>query len=485
MSLSINTNISAMIALQNLNSTTVQEQTSIERLSTGLRINSGADDPAGMIISQGMQSEIQGITQAIQNTQNASNMAKTADVALGEIQSLLLDLRGLAVNAANSAVEDTASLQADQTQVQSILQSIDRIASSTEFNNKKLLDGTAGALANVTDSTDVSGLYVGGTFNGSSILSGAITVSKVAAATEATVTLANTFASANAIITTAGSIVVNGYSISTSGTDSVQTLVSKINAQAGTTGVTAAISGTGPVQIVLQAKDFGSQFGISYFDPSKMLDNKTSESAAGTNAVLSVTAMTSAGLQTAMFTGGQGGGASGLKLTDLYGNSILLTEGGNANITGLGVQVGQVTAGSVQFQVGPDSSQAVSFALPDAFSSNLGTGVIPGQSLANIDLTTTQGANNAMNIVQAAVSQLATTRGQLGSFQKNVLQAGQAYLQIAQQNLTASYSNITDVDMASEMTNFTKLQILQQSGVAVLSQANSTPKSIITLLQNA
>lgn len=485
MSLSINTNISAMIALQNLDATTVQEQDSIQRLSTGLRINSGADDPAGMIISQGMQSEITGITQAIQNTQNANNMAKTADGALGEIQSLLLDLRGLAVNAANSAVMDTAALQADQTQVQSILQSIDQIASSTEFDNKKLLDGSAGALGNITNSADVAGLYVGGTFNGNIIETGGITVSRVSPATEAAITLANTFASANAIITTAGSIVVNGYSISTSGTDSVQSLVGKINAQAGTTGVTAQIVGSGPVQVVLTANDYGSQHKISYFDPSKLLDNVTSASAAGTNAVFNVSATTSAGLQTVLFTGGQGGGDSGLKLTDNYGNSITLSEAGNAAITTTPVQIGQVTAGSVQFQVGPNSDQAVSFSLPDVFSSNLGTGAVPGQSLANIDLTTTQGANNAMQIVQAAVSQVATMRGQIGSFEKNILSAGQSYLQIAQENLSASYSNITDVDMASEMTNFTKLQILQQSGVAVLAQANATPKSILTLLQGA
>jgi flagellin len=473
------------MALNNLESTDISLQGSTERLSTGLQINNGSDNPAGLIISQGMQSELEGITQAIQNTQNANNMAKTADGALSEVGNLLLSLRGLAVNAANSAVMDAAAVQADQTQVTSILQSINAIATDTEFDSKKLLDGTAGTLANITDGTDISSMNFIGAFGPGSIENGPITISKVQSATDAIVTLGQSFASAGAIVTTAGTMVVNGYSISTPGTDTVQDLVDKINAASAQTGVTAQISGTGPVNIVLSASNYGSQYGITYFDANKVLDTKTSETASGKDAVFNVSATTSAGLQTVTFTGGMNSTATGLMLTDTSGNSINLTQTGNANITTVPVAIGQITSGSVQFQIGPDAGQSVNFSLPSVFTQNLGVGVVAGQSLANIDLTTTNGANNAMSIIEAATQQVATLRGQIGSFQSNILEAGQSYLQIANENLTASESSITDTNVASEMTTYTQLQILQQSGISVLAQANAEPKSILTLLQNS
>lgn len=486
MSLSVNTNLSAMIALNNLDATEQSTQTSITRLSTGLRINSGADDPAGLIIGENMQSELQGISQAIQNTQNADNMAKTADGALSQVQSLLLDLRALAVNAANSGVEDTASLQADQTQVQSIIQAINRVASTTEFGTKKLLDGSAGAVGNVTAGADVNSLYVSGTFNGNTIATGPITISKISSASQATITLGNTFSSPSAIVTTSGSIVINGYSIATNGTESLQTLVAKIDAQSSNTGVTAQIAQNGAnYQVVLTNNNFGSNFNISFFDPNKVLDNATSASANGTDAVFNVIANTAAGLQTVLFTGGQGGGVSGLTVSDIYGNQIQLTQAGNALATGAATQIGQVTAGSVQFQVGPDAGQAVSFSLPDVSSSNLGVGAVSGKSIADINLTTVQGANDAMLIVQQAVQQVATLRGQIGSFQKNIVESSQSFLQVANENLAASESSVMDANMASEITNYTRLQILQQSGVAVLAQANNQPQSILTLLKGA
>jgi flagellin len=482
-SLRINTNISALVALNNLNQTDMDTQNSILRLSTGLRINNGADDPAGLIISEGMRSEMQGIAQAIRNTQDAANMAKTADGALSEVSRLLLDLRGLAVHAGNAAILDTASLQADQTQVQSILQSIDRIASDTAFNGKKLLDGTSGALANVTAASIVSSIFTGGTFNGSTIQTGSMSISQVTAASRAQVTLGKSFASSSAIVTTSGSLVINGYSVATNGTESVQSLVSKINAVSNTTGVTAQISGNGPVSVVLTNANYGSRFGISYFDPNQVLNNAPSASSTGIDGVYKVAANTTSGLQTVTFTGGRGGSDSGLKLSDAYGNTVTLSETGNATVTTLPTQIAQVTSGSVQFQVGADSNQSVSFAMPATYAKNIGAGIVPGKSLADIDLTGTAGAQEAMKIVESAVQQIATARGQIGSFQKNVLDSGQRFLQVANQNLTATESNIRDADMAQEMTEFTRLQILKQSGLSVLAQANQSPQSVIQLIR--
>ncbi|MFN8220363.1 MAG: hypothetical protein U0S12_09585 [Fimbriimonadales bacterium] len=172
MSLRINTNIPALMALRNLNQTDGEMSGTITRLSTGLRINSAADDAAGLIISEGMRSQLKGIDQAIRNSQDAVNMTKTAEGALDEVQRLLRNIRGLAVHSANSAVVDSNTLQANQTQIRSTLQSINRIAEQTQFGNKKLLDGSAGAMANITNATLADSIYERHVQHGETVVSG-------------------------------------------------------------------------------------------------------------------------------------------------------------------------------------------------------------------------------------------------------------------------------------------------------------------------
>lgn len=230
----------------------------IGRLSSGMRINTASDDPAGLIISEGMRSQLRGLGQAIRNSQDAVNMSKTAEAAMDEVQRLLRDIRALSVHSANTAVVDAATLQANQTQIRSTLQSINRIAQQTQFGQKRLLDGSAGVMANVTAIADVSSIYMGGTFGSQSVMSGAITMARVTQSTRASVALGNTFADANAVVTTTGSFVINGYSFTSNGTESVQSLVNKINSMASTTGVSAQVSGAGPVSIVLNQNTYGS-----------------------------------------------------------------------------------------------------------------------------------------------------------------------------------------------------------------------------------
>jgi len=473
-----------MTALRNLNETGLQMDQSITRLSSGLRINSAADDPAGLIISAGMNSQITGIGQAINNSQDAVNMAKTADGALSEVQTLLTNMRGLAVASANSGVEDASALAANQTEIQNSIESINRIAQQTQFGTKKLLDGTAGALASVTDSQDVSSISMGGTFDGFAVATGPITVSSVTPATLATVATDNTFATPTAIVPTIGTFVINGYSFTSSGTDSLQSIAANINGMSSTTGVTASIVGTaGNYSISLAQNNYGSQYSINFFDPSGVLNSVPSVTVTGSDGVFDVSANTASGVETVPFTGGRGVGDSGLKLSDSFGNTIMMTENGNASI-GAATQVGELTAGAMQFQIGANAGQAVSFSMPTVFASDLGTGAISGQSLATIDVTSSQGATNAINVIDNAISQLDQARGDLGSFQSDFLESTVRTLNVAQENLTSSESTIEDADMAAEVTQFTKEQVLQQSGVAVLSQANQIPQQILQLLKN-
>lgn len=484
MSLRINTNIPAMTALRNLSQTDAETNVVTTRLSSGLRINSAADDPAGLIISEGMRSQLKGIDQAMRNSQDAVNMSKTAEAAMEEVQTLLRNIRGLAVHSANSAVIDSAQLQANQTQIRSVIASINRIAQQTQWGNKKLLDGTAGVLANVTAPSDVASIYVGGSFNGQAVANGPITMQRVSSATRATITLGNSFADGNAIVTTAGSFVVNGYAFTTDGTETVNSLVAKINSMSQTTGVTANLSGGGPVSIVLGAADFGSQFGVTFFDPNQIIHNATSASATGTDAVFAVSMTTTAGVTSANFTGGRGPHDSGLKLTGADGNTLMLTQQGNLGYAAAGT-VGQITAGSVRFQIGANANQSVSYSMPTLFANRLGSGVTPGQDLSTVDVTTSAGAQMAIQIIDAAVTQLAQIRGDLGSFQSNFLESTVRSLAVAKENMTASESQIRDADMAEEITNYTRLQILKQSGMSVLAQANQAPQSVLSLLRGS
>lgn len=482
MSLRINTNIAAMNALRHLQTTSNEMQVTVGRLATGLRINTAADDPAGLIISEGMRTQIKGMEQALRNSQDAVNMSKTAEGALDEVQRLIRDMRSLAVHSANTAVVDAATLQANQTQIRSTLQSIDRIANQTQFGNKKLLDGTAGAMANVTAPSLASSIYMGGTFNGQSVVSGPITMARVTQGTRASVPLAKNFATANTIVSPAGSFVINGYSFTTNGTETVQTVVSKINEMSSTTGVTAQLNGAGPVTISLNHNQFGSQYGVSFFDPLGIVHTSASASSTGVDAVFNVSATTTAGVQTVAFTGGRGPGESGLKLSDTYGNSLFLTENGNATVVAA-TQVGVLTASAVRFQIGGNANQSVQFSMPVVFASRLGTGAVTGKSLADVDITTSTGAQEAMSIIDDAVTQLAKLRGDLGSFQKNFLESNLRSLDIAKENLTSSESEIRDADVASEVTSMTRLQILQQTGMSVLAQANQQPQNVLSLLR--
>ena len=172
------------------------------------------------------------------------------------------------------------------------------------------------------------------------------------------------------------------------------------------------------------------------------------------------------------FTGGQNGN-NGLTLTDSAGNRVVLTEAGNAVATLTGAA--QVTAGSASFQIGAFAGQTTSLSLSNVSASAL--------SLTGLDVTSSSGATSAQTALDDAIDTISRMRGNVGSFMRNTLESNIRSLGIAKENLTATESAIRDVDIADEMATFTKLQILQQSGLAVLAQANSTPQSVLGLLR--
>jgi flagellin len=184
----------------------------------------------------------------------------------------------------------------------------------------------------------------------------------------------------------------------------------------------------------------------------------------------------------ALFTGGVAAGDSGLKVKDAYGNTLLLTEAGN-NTGVTNARVAVVSAQSLVFQIGANSGQVARASLSDVRASQLGTTVVAGKNLNTIDVTTLQGAQDAIKIIDEAISQVSQLRGNIGAFQKQVLESTIRSLNISRENLSASESAIRDTNMAEEVMNYTKLQILQQAGMSVLAQANMAPQMVLSLLR--
>lgn len=478
MSFRVNTNVSAMNALRNLNTTGMQFAGSINRLSTGLRINTAADDPAGLIASENFRAQISGVEQAIKNSQDALNYAKTAEGALDEISRLMRESRSLAVLSANTGTLSTSQLQANQTQIDLITRSIDRIAQQTQFGRKKILDGSAGVNAVIVDSVNVKSMTMSGEIGNQTLSAdGAVDIQVTTAATKATHTGTRTTAAADlatyvaTAVGAAGSFSINGLAFNVTATDTFGAVVQKINEMSGQTGVVAeAIFGGGNGQIVLRQTSYGANYKINLVDASGVIQAAAGTvSVAGVNAVADVTV---GALTPVTFTAGFNG-ADGLTLSDSKGNRIVLTEAGNTVTTH--TAAAQVTVGTAQFQIGGNANQITLLSIPNFSASALG--------FAGLDVTTAAGATAAITAIDDAIDGLNLKRGEIGSFMRNILESNIRSLGVTKENLSATESQIRDTDIADEMTMFTKLQILQQSGLSVLAQANAAPQAVLSLLR--
>ncbi len=475
MSFRINTNVTAMNALRNLGTTGQMFNKSVNRLSTGMRITSAADDPAGLIFSENFRAQISGVEQAIRNNQDALNYAKTAEGALDELARLLRDGRSLAVASANSAILDSSQLQANQTQWNQIVTSVNRIATETQFGKKRLLDGSSGVIAAVVKPATLKAVSLSGTWGGTSITAGNVDVNVTTAATKATTTGTRTVTvgSLAAYLTTAvgaaaGTFSINGTSIQANSSDTWGDVIAKINAVSSTTGVVADGFYNGTAGAVrLTSNKSGTVGNFTLADQGVLLSGPGTATATGVNAVADVTI----GGVTVTMTGGLAGN-DGSTLTDADGNVITLQDNvATGNVTGAAV----VQVGLAQFQTGGNANQRTTL--------NIGSFTATSLSLNNIDMTSSAGATTAIQAIDAAIAELSKKRGDIGSFSRNVLESNVRSLGIARENLSATESSVRDADIAEEMTNYTKLQILQQSGLAVLAQANAGPQGVLSLLR--
>jgi flagellin len=435
MPLVLNTNVASMVAQNSLTSSGAQLASALQRLSSGLRVNTAADDAAGFAIAQGMTSQINGLNQAARNANDGVSLTQTASGAMTEITNDLQTMRDLAVeslNATNSS-NDRKDLNA---QFQQLAADINNVAANTQFNGVNLLDGSfqgadfqiganAGQIISVASISSAATNAVGNYFTtagsnaynanaGANIANGDTVTLSIQVGTGTDDAAASTAAAASSVITT-GALTLTG----NQSTD-LSTIASAINQALGSSqGIVATVNAAGS--------------GISL---------STADGTDSTSVQISVGASTGTIA------------ADGTALTDL----------------GLGAAQGAATVtGANAYALGNDSHTGL-------------TGNATAGTVATTDVTSVDNSNLVLISIDNALQQIATSSAQLGAYQ-NRFQAAITGLNTAQTNLSNAKSQIVDTDYAQSTSALSKAQILQQAGTAMVAQANTIPQNILTLLQ--
>lgn len=473
MSFSVTNNVASLNARNNLGRANASLSKSVERLSSGLKVNRGADGPAALVISEKQRAQIAGLSAAIDNSEKAVSLVQTAEGALSEINSLLVKVRSLAIDSANAGYNDDDALAANQAEIANALDTIDRIANNTQFGTKKLLDGSAGVNGLASD-TDITVLKAT-----TDTEAGNYTVSVSTAAERATVdaaTVQTQALAADEILT------VNGVSISLEAGLDQDGVVARINEFSAQTGVIADKNGAGTATR-LYTEEFGSDAEISAIsntagasDSSGIASTELTDD--GVDVAVSInsgTAVTGKGNKVSITTGD----AAGLAL-EIATDPTEATE----SVTGTQGTV-TVTDSSLVFQIGPNQHQTASVTVDRVNPQSLGIGVSDNQfgNLNEIDVTSASKSQDALGVIDAAIDEITNLRGDLGAFQQNTLNSTANNLRTTLENSIAAESVIRDTDFAEEISNFTSNQVLVQAGTSVLGNANQLPQSILSLLQ--
>ena len=510
----INTNVQSMIAQRVLGTNNASLSTSLERLSTGLKINRGKDDPAGLIASENLKVEQRGIAAAITNAQRADQVANIADSGLAEISSMLSELQSLVTNTASKAGISDEEKQANQLVVDSILQTVDRVASTTNFQGIKLLNGNYDYKTSQVAS-GVSDFRIGSAkFSGSSL---SIDVTVTQSAQQGGLFLSMGSTSLNLTTGSSFTIEVAGSKGSreftfTSGT-SLSKMKDVINNFSDVTGVVASLS-SGATRIGLASSAWGSSefASVRVINSAGINEQSSGDTASPTRGIYTREA---ADFDTAKTSGsttfatsanavrdyGQdiGGTINGLLITgkgktarvssDFLDAEITLTAAqsqtaGNVGNNGTAMFV---TGGGANFQL--DSKVGiggqVSMGIQSVEVNKLGNssvGYLKTLGSGQANNIVTGNTSNAQKIVGEAISQVSQARGRIGTFQKNMIGAANRSLSIAMENTAAADSVIRDADFANETASLTRSQILVSASTNILSLSNQSPNSALQLL---
>jgi flagellin len=463
----INTNISSLTAIHRLTQNQSNLSLHLERLSSGLRINRGADAPAGLIASETLRSEINGISQAINNAQRAGNVVNTAEGALTEVNSLLLEIQSLTNEAANTGALSSQEIEANQLQVDTIINSINRIANTTQFNGQKLLNGSLGYTTSSIAASAIANAQVNAAkypVNGTT----QITVQVTASAGFGEVDFAG--ANIGAAPTTIEITGNNGTEqLSFANGTHASAVAFAINQVKASTGVSATASASG---VRITSTGFGSSQFVSVKTLAGSFVNGYSK---GVDASVNINGQKAdvQGLHASI----RGSDLDlSLDLTQAFGQQTAATKSF------------YITGGGAKFQVGSQVNNPgqVNIGIGAVSTTNLGdfvNGFLSSLSSGGPNSLTGGNTITAQRILTQSIKQVAELRGRLGAFQKDILNSNVNSLNVALENVTASESAIRDADFAEETAALTRAQILVQANTSVLAQANATPQSVLSLLQ--
>jgi flagellin len=482
----INTNIASLNAQRNLNASQTQANTALERLSSGLRINSAKDDAAGLAISERFQSQIAGLNQAQRNANDGISLAQTAEGAMDEITNNLQRIRELAVQSAN-ATNSISDRQALNQEVQQRIEEINRIASQTSFNGLKVLDGTFGVQtfqvgANTGETIGISGLDSRGSQLGT-----------VAGQTTNFVTADKPIPTSTDKIdldfsTTTGAILIGGETLSfTGGTPATPTdlgeLATSLNGQLTRTDIIVSVDGASERLIFTNSSGENLDVSFDLVDtdtPPKAFKQSLDAVGGGLDAFFKAgnTATFDFQVNGVAFSAENTG-----SLNDLVGavNANSNETGVKANLDKSNKEIIFSSAFGKDFDVtiaadlDGDASDDIAFSEPYTAAANT-------FSLNDTDISTSKGADLAMIAIDFAIDQINGYRAELGAVQ-NRFESTIANLATTAENLSASNSRIRDADFAAESAELARTQVLQQAGLSVLAQANARPQQVLQLLQ--
>lgn len=475
----INTNVSSLNAQRNLNTSQSSLATSLQRLSTGLRINSAKDDAAGLAISDRMTAQIRGLDQSVRNANDGISMSQTAEGALSTSGDILQRIRELSVQSINGT-NSGSDRQALNNEVSNLVAELDRIAGTSEFNGLKLLNGSSGS----------STFQIGANANQTiTVGSGDVRTNKYGLNTATTAEIAPVAATAFS----AGTVTIAGIAsknVSIAVTDTAKTAADKINAVAGETNVTASartlstltFAGAGAETLAITSKNT-TAVNVSFNVTNATTADGLAQGVSEINKVSSQTGVTAKVNQA----------GNGILLENSNGDNITINSAGSAAVasvsmdtvstagvytvgTGAAATAGVVVLGGVTL----DSASGFNVT---STSTLLTTGAsVSTNTTSKLDVSTAEKATLSLRIVDAALSTISSLRANYGAIQSR-LESTVSNLQTSSENLSASRSRIRDTDFAAETANLTRAQILQQAGTAMLAQANSLPQNVLSLLK--
>ncbi len=474
----INTNVASLNAQRNLDSSQNTLATALQRLSSGLRINSAKDDAAGLAIAERFTAQIRGNSQAARNANDGISLAQTAEGDLVQVTNNLQRIRELAVQSANAtnSSSDRAALQQEATQ---LIAEIDRVAANSSFNGVKLLDGSfslqqfqVGANATANDRITISSIASSRTTALGASFSATVTSSAV-----------------NATATNGSNVSLNGVSIIASVSDGVSTVSADASAKAKATAINAT-TGTGVTATANATAVAGTSQTAAVGTGTVTINGVTTATitnvgTATTDRGSVVSAINAISAATGVIATDSGSDSTGVTLAAADGRNIvnsLTSASGTFTAASTGLGAATTTFATLTLTSSGTSGITAAGTVAIIGSPTTTASTLTGTAVSAINIGSVAGANTALSSIDAALTTVNSSRANLGAVQ-NRFASTISSLQTTIENLSASRSRIQDADFAQETAALSRSQILQQAGTAILAQANASANNVLSLLR--